>query len=201
MDGLRKKAIRDKAAKINKEAEQYQLIHATYAARFMIKGMVMDYYKEKCDELSQRIEDRFNRGLDIENEMNEKRDLLSKAKQSSFHIDVEYIDTKTEDMARVVKVENSFIINLPKSLALRVFKADGEYDYKVIQKIRRLMAHELGHLILHTNELLLIESTQGSIDISLQDQEEEARYFANELIELRRERNERFYKDRVYKNF
>ena len=201
MDGIRKQEIRNKAAEITKESEKYQLIHATYAARSMIKSMVMNYYKEKCDELSQRIQDRLKKGLDIENETNEKKDLLTKAKQSSFHIDVEYIDTKTEDMARVIKIENAFVINLPKSLALKVFKEDGSYNYEVIQKIRRLMAHELGHLILHTDELLHIESTQGSKIISVDDREMEAKYFADELITLRRERNERFYKDRAYKSF
>ena len=127
--------------------------------------------------------------------------MLAKTKQSSFHIDVEYIDTHTEEMARVIKVENAFVINLPKSLALRVFKDDGTYNYEVIQKIRKLMAHELGHLILHTDELLRIESTQGSKMLSTDENEEEARYFADELINLRRERNDRFYKDKAYKSF
>lgn len=201
MDGLRKKEIREKAEKITHESEKFQLIHATYAARSMIKGMVMEYYKKRFEELSKRIVERIKNGLDIENETAEKKELLAKTKQSSFHIDVEYIDTHTEEMARVIKVENAFVINLPKSLALRVFKDDGTYNYEVIQKIRRLMAHELGHLILHTDELLRIESTQGSKMLSTDENEEEARYFADELINLRRERNDRFYKDKAYKSF
>ena len=200
MEGLRKQEIRTKAEEITKASERFQLIHATYAARTMIKSMVMKYYEEKCSVLSKRIEDRIEQGLDIENETNEKIELLSKMKQSSFHIDVEYIDTKSEDMARVVKVENAFVINLPKALALKVFNEDGNYNYEIIQKIRRLMAHELGHLILHTDELLHIDGTQGSLELSFDEKEIEARYFAEELIELRRKRNERLYKDRAYKS-
>lgn len=48
MDGLRKKEIREKAEKITHESEKFQLIHATYAARSMIKGMVMDLGKFYC---------------------------------------------------------------------------------------------------------------------------------------------------------
>ena len=109
MDGLRKKAIREKAEELTKESEQYQLIHATYAARSMIKGLVMKYYKERYDDLLDRISRKIDAGADIESDLKEKAELDSKTKQSSFHIDVEYIDTKTDDMARVVKIENAFV--------------------------------------------------------------------------------------------
>lgn len=201
MDGIRKKEIRDKAKEITTASEKFQLIHATYAARSMIKDMVMDYYKGKYKELAERIHDRMKRGLDIENEINEKNELMAKVKQNNFYIDVEYIETRTEDMARVIKIENAFVINLPKSLAKRIFDSDGNYNYDVIQKIRKLMAHELGHLILHTDELLHIEGTQGSIELSDDEREREATYFADELIQLRRERNDRFYRDKAYKTF
>ena len=201
MDGLRKKEIKDKACNITKVSEQYQLIHATYAARSMIKNMVMNHYKAQYDELSERISMKIKAGANIEKDLKEKAELETKTKQSSFHIDVEYIDTRTEDMARVIKIDNAFVINLPKSLANKIFDGDGNYDYDTLYKIRCLMAHELGHLILHTDELLRIEGTQGSMDLSDDEYENEAKYFADELIELRRKRNERFYRERAYKNF
>lgn len=201
MDGVRKKVIRDKVEELTKESEQYQLIHATYAARTMIKSLVMKYYKARYEELLERISNKIEAGNNIESELQEKAELESRTKQRSFHIDVEYIETRTDDMARVIKIENSFVINLPRSLADRIFKENGEYDYDVIHKIRELMAHELGHLILHTDELLYIEGTQGSKELTDEDYEDEARYFANELIECRRERNKKFYEDKAYKNF
>lgn len=83
----RKKAILDKASEITHSSEQYQLIHATYAARSMIKGMVMNYYKKRYDELSSCIAERLKKGLNIENQLKEKVELDALAKRSSFHID------------------------------------------------------------------------------------------------------------------
>lgn len=201
MDGLRKKEIRDRAEAITKGSEQFQLIHATYAARAMIKAMVVNFYKEKYDLLLKRISEKMELGKDIDKELQEKKELEARTKQSRFHIDVEYIETNSEDMARVVKVENAFVINLPKSLAEQIFDKNGDYNYRIIQKIRSLMAHELGHLILHTDELIRIEGTQGSRELSSEEYEAEATYFGNELIELRRQRNEKFYRDKAYKSF
>lgn len=200
-EGRQKKAILEKASEITHSSEQYQLIHATYAARSMIKGMVMNYYKKRYDELSSSIAERLRKGLNIENQLKEKVELDALAKRSSFHVDVEYIDTKTEDMARVIRIENAFVINLPRTLAERIFDSNGDYDYEVIQKIRKLMAHELGHLILHTDELLRIDGTQGSRDLTDDEEEAEADYFGSMLIKLRRQRNEKFYQDKAYVTF
>ena len=52
------------------------------------------------------------------------------------------------------------------------------------------MAHELGHLVLHTDELLKIESTQGSKNITEDEKEEEAVFFAEEILKKRDQRNE-----------
>lgn len=201
MNPDRERIILGKAEEITKKSEQFQLIHATYAARAMIKEIVKNYYKERYEDLSRRTKERLQKGLDVKSELVEKKELDSKARESSFHIDVEYIETKTEEMARVIKIENAFVINLPRSLAERVMDDDGNYNYETIQKIRGLMSHELGHLILHTDELLRIQGTQGSLEIDDKELEAEASLFGDELIRLRRERNERFYRDRAYKSF
>ena len=183
MDADRKKEIREKALEVSKGAERFQLIHATYAARGMIKEIVTDYYKKRYDSLSARVREKMDKGIDdVDAEMKEFDAMV---KQSSFHIDVDYINTYDEDTARVVKINNAFVINLPKSLADRIFDKNGEYNYEVIHKIRGLMAHELGHLLLHTGDLLQIDGTQGSKLITNDENELEARYFADELIELR----------------
>ncbi|MBQ9437307.1 MAG: ImmA/IrrE family metallo-endopeptidase [Lachnospiraceae bacterium] len=202
MDADRKKEIREKALEVSKGAERFQLIHATYAARGMIKEIVTDYYKKRYDSLSARVREKMDKGIDdVDAEMKEKKELDAMVKQSSFHIDVDYINTYDEDTARVVKINNAFVINLPKSLADRIFDKNGEYNYEVIHKIRGLMAHELGHLLLHTGDLLQIDGTQGSKLITNDEKELEARYFADELIELRKKRNEKLYTDRAYQKF
>lgn len=181
MDRQRKRDILEKAKEVSMVSEKFQLSHATYACQTLIKEIVMDSFKKKYDLLSERIEQKMNQGLNYEKEQEEKNRLDFLIKQKVFHIDVTYIDTATEDTARVIKIANSFVINLSKSLAERIFDENGNYNYDVIRKIRKLMAHELGHLILHTEELLDIESTQGSKLITDEDKEEEAILFANEL--------------------
>ncbi len=195
MDTKRKNEIVDIAKKVSHISEQYQLIHATYACQMIIKQIIMDEYIKKYDELSKRIEEKICKGLKYDQEQLKKEELDMLIKQRSFHIDVAYIETTSEDAARIIKIDNAFVINLSKSLLKQIFKSDGSYNYTVIHKIRELMAHELGHIALHTKELFYIDSTQGSKIIIDPEKEEEADLFGKNLLELRKIRNERVYQD------
>lgn len=195
MNTSRKKEIEEAAKKVSQTSEQFQLIHATYACQMLIKQVVMDDYVKRYDELLKRIENKVCAGLKYESEQAEKEELDALIKQRSFHIDVAYIETTSDDVARIVKINNAFVINLSKSLAKRIFNSDGSYNYAVIHKIRELMSHELGHLVLHTKELLCIDSTQGSKLIVDPEKEEEADFFGKQLLALRKLRNERVYQD------
>lgn len=202
MDTEREKEIKLKAGEVTEVSEQFQLIHATYACQTLIKKLVMDDLKQQYDELSKKIEEKMQLGCDYKEELKEKQRLDILIQQKAFHIDVAYIETTTEDAARVIKIDNAFVINLSRSLANRIFDAKGEYNYDVIRKIRELMAHELGHLILHTSDLLQINSTQGSKLIVDSEKETEADYFGECLLELRKLRNEKLYQDGgAHKNY
>ncbi|MBD5459252.1 MAG: hypothetical protein HDR27_11855 [Lachnospiraceae bacterium] len=85
--------------------------------------------------------------------------------------------------------------NYEAELEKKIFDENGNYNYEVIQKIRQLMAHELGHLILHTDELLHIDGTQGSKLITDEEKEEETDCFGKQLLHFRKERNEKIYRD------
>lgn len=195
MDTNRKNEICDIANKVSHTSEQYQLIHATYACQMMVKQTIMDEYIKKYDELSKRIEEKICKGLKYDQEQLEKEELDLLIKQRSFHIDVAYIETTSEDAARIVKIDNAFVINLSKSLLIQIFNSDGSYNYAIIHKIRELMAHELGHIALHTKELFYIDSTQGSKLIMDPQKEEEADLFGEQLLELRKLRNKKVYQD------
>lgn len=195
MDTKRKIEISDIAKDVSKVSEQYQLIHATYACQMLIKQIIMDEYTKKYDELSRRIEEKIDAGAKYDKEQSEKEELDMLIKQRSFHIDVAYIETTSEDAARIVKIDNAFVINLSKSLAKQIFNSDGSYNYAIIHKIRELMAHELGHIALHTRELFYIAGTQGSKIIIDPEKEEEADVFGKKLLEFRKLRNERVYQD------
>jgi len=195
MDTKRKIEIGDIAKNVSRISEQYQLIHATYACQMLVKQIITDEYTKKYDDLSKRIEDKICQGLKYDQERLEKEELDRLIKQRSFHIDVAYINTTSDDVARIVKIDNAFVINLSKSLAKQIFNPDGSYNYVVIHKIRELMAHELGHIALHTRELFYINSTQGSKLIIDSEKEEEADLFGKNLLKFRKIRNERVYHD------
>ena len=55
------------------------------------------------------------------------------------------------------------------------------------------MAHELGHILLHTDYI----DEEGIIDED-GNREEESNYFAEVVMELRRERNRSFYSNQNY---
>jgi Zn-dependent peptidase ImmA (M78 family) len=57
------------------------------------------------------------------------------------------------------------------------------------------MAHELGHIALHSGVLSTIESTNGSNELKGKF-EEEANRFAEELLRLRDERNKALFLDK-----
>lgn len=202
MDTKRKGEIKRNAQNVSRTSEQFQLVHATYACQMLIRQMVMDEYTKKYDCLLSDIEKKMVAGEKYEKEQKEKERLDRLIRQRSFHIDVAYIKTSSDDVARIVKIDNAFVINLSKSLAEQVFHSDGSYNYEVIHKIRRLMSHELGHLMLHTKELFDIESTQGSKLITDPEKEEEADFFGRQLLECRKLRNQKIYQDGgAHKNF
>ena len=124
-------------------------------------------------------------------------------KRNCFHIDIDYIDITDSNIARVVKVDNSFTIYLAQSLRDAIFTKHShdcnlnEMNYEIIQKIRKLMAHELGHLVLHTKDLLLEESLQGTLNLKIEEQEkeDEANQFGQYLLAFRRKRNEKIKTD------
>ena len=195
MNSLRKKEIRQKAKEVETVAERYQLIHATYACQSIIRDSITAHFKTHYDELKRKIEEKANRGMNFDEEEKEKKELEEKLKNNGFHIDVSYINTDPEDAARIVKIENAFVIYLSKAYLDNIFTSTGKRNYQVIQKIRSLMAHELGHLVLHTEDLLKTDSLQGSKLIKAEEKEYEANYFRDELLEYRRQRNEEIQKD------
>lgn len=195
MDTTRKQEIKNKAREINNLSEQFQLIHATYATQEYIKNIVKEFYQHKLAELKTRIMEKMEKDLNTDMEFKEKEHLEDLIKHNRFSIDIGYINISDENIARVIKVDNSFTVYLASSLKDSIFKQNGERDYTVIHKIRKLMSHELGHLVLHTKDLLLEDGTQGSLNIQDGTKEEEADLFGGELLELRKERNEQIRKD------
>ena len=195
MDIKRKQDIKGRAKDINDRSEQFQMLHATYASQEYVKLIVQDFYKEQLAKIKNEIKVRAERGLDTEKELERARGLKELINQNRFVIHIGYMNISDENMARVTKTGKVFYILLAQSLKDKIHKPDGRLDYGVVKKIRELMAHELGHIVLHTKEILAEDGTQGTLNIKTDDQEMEACLFAEELLELRRERNRRIRED------
>ena len=192
----RKVEIKNKAKEINDLSEQFQLVHATYAVQECIKGFIKESHIKALKNLTSRIADRMQQNLDTDKEFEEKKELEELIKRNQVSINIGYINISDDNIARVIKVGNSsFHIYLAASLRDSILKEDGEYNYDTIVKIRKLMSHELGHLILHTKDLIMEESTQGSLTICDDKKEEEADLFGNELLQLRKDRNRKIRHD------
>lgn len=201
MESGRQKYIEEQAEKISHDSEQFQLTHATYICTARVKDDVIKHHQKEYDDLQDKMKRRMRRKENIDIEKEELQGLKSIIDNKVFYIDVEYIGPKdTEDMtditeARVIKTRSRLVISLPKKLKEQIYNDDNSPNYGVIREIRELMAHELGHIVLHTEELLENEGTQGSKDIKDLDKEDEADYFAEVLLKLREERDEKIRRE------
>lgn len=191
----RRQEIKTKAKEINDFSEQFQLLHATYASQEFIKSTVQEYFQKKLNVIKKKIEEKTTHNLDAARELEELEELSNVIKNNRFAIDIGYIDISDDNIARVTKNGKSFSIYLAKSLKDSICNPDGSFNYATIGKIRKLMAHELGHIVLHTKEVLMEEGTQGSLNIKNPDEESEADIFAEELLGLRKERNKKIRED------
>ena len=190
----RKQDIQKQAIEVNKVAEDYQLIHACFAVQKILNERIQNHLKTKVDKLSEKFSD--------ENLSNEQLLLLHKEKtelelecaRQHIIISVRYLDTFYGENARVTIIglyKNVFMISLPAELK-GIRDGEGTFDYEKMKRLRKLMAHELGHILLHTDSII------NDIDVDDEDKEDESKYFAEIILELRKQRNRKFYGDKCY---
>ena len=132
----------------------------------------------------------------------QKAKALKKVAHRKINILVDYLPQIKDNSARITWIQNNtYMIVLPKSME-SIRDADGKIDFKVLSALRKLMAHELGHVVLHAG---IFDSPIGDSktykQIEITDlTEQEAEIFAEKLISLRRARNEEIHQDDQYKN-
>lgn len=184
----RKEEILECAKNINSASEKYQLIHATFATEKIFQEKIQQNYSEAYDEIRQEIKDttdqeKLSKLLDKANELqNESR--------QKVRIVVEYLSKIKYGSARIIKRgKNNFQITLPKEME-NIRNEDEKIDFDKLGILRKLMAHELGHVVLHSGIL----DDQNIEDVNL-GPDDEADFFADSLINLRRGRNEEIYEN------
>ena len=177
--------IKAKASDVDKISLDYHLTHAVFACDRLLADEFKKAGGKKTKQLNQELQDSYRkRDINAVAKVMEEIKALSVKK---YRIFVDYIDMPPE-AGRVVKAENKLIISLPKKLAEDARDEKGLFKTAGVQKLRRVMAHELGHVVLHTEALINNDSLNGSNDLK-GPEETEAEIFAGELLRLRDERN------------
>lgn len=190
--------IHECAEKVNRMAEGYQLIHACFAVQKIINERINNLYAKKFDEIRSELSDD---SIDMDKAtqlLEEKRRLEMENRKKRISISVRYISSLKGMNARTTCVgtyKNSFVISLPEELSC-IRDESGEFDYDKMRGLRWLMAHELGHIILHTENI-----NEDGFDECDTDKEEESNCFAKKILELRRERNKKLFDDKNFDKF
>lgn len=193
--------IQELAAQVNRTSEMYQLIHAMFAIEKMYRDNNSSQYKAKVGQILDCLS---NPDLDAEERENLVREAknLKESYNKKVNILVDYIPQMQKNSARITWTQNNtFMIVLPKSME-STRDADGKINFEVLAALRKLMAHELGHIVLHSglfNSPCDVQSGHKQIEISAAS-EEEAELFASSLISLRRNRNAEIYDGGRFKN-
>lgn len=183
--------IKNLAAEVNKVSEKYQLIHATFAIEKLIEEKLHQNVNTEIAEIRKQ--------LTIETDKDAQERLFKKVQElkadvgSKVRIIVEYLPQIEDNSARLTRSSrNNFMIFLPKSME-NIRKSDGTIDFERMGRLRKLMAHELGHIVLHTGILYPCE------DLPDEEKENQAELFAITLIELRKKRNAEIHSDDHFK--
>ena len=173
----RQSEIDNHVQEIDSFSEKYQLIHATVAIEMLFKNKLHEEYKRTCVELRAELESAD--GAEKQAEIIDRINALKSEKNKKIRIQIDYLPQISESSARTTKTPNNvFMISLPKSLEV-IRDEKGCISKDKCEKIRFLMAHELGHIVLHSGILYDL------LDVSDAIKDEEANFFAEKLLSLR----------------
>lgn len=179
----RQDEIIDLVKQINIDSEKYQLMHAIFAIENMFQKKMQQDWQNEYNDIREKIKNTSNQ--DELEMLFEKARELNKESMHKVTIVVEYITNLEVGNARISTTENrNFQITLPKDME-NIRNDDGTINMEALTALRKLMAHELGHVVLHSGILTDVE-----IDDLNKGSEEEAEFFAEKLLELRRIHNE-----------
>jgi hypothetical protein len=188
---MTKKEVVTVAGKVHEESLNFHMGNAIFACGMMIQAKYAAYKEDRKQQINKELQTAYRRndGAIIRDLMAEKRTI----EHTRFPLFVEYAGMETVDGGRVIKAGNQLIISLSDKLLCNSRNTDGSYNEAIVKRLRYVTAHEIGHAILHTEDLLKTNSLQGARDLK-KDREEEAGYFASALVGLRKERIQKLSK-------
>lgn len=190
----RKKEISEFAEIANSTSEEYQLIHATFAIENLQNEARKKLYGNEYESIRKEISEAEKTNKEAIALLLNKAEGL-KSRFQNISIQVQYLSKLRYGCARTYRTENGvFFISLPEEMK-KVRDKNGKIDFEKMKDLRKLMAHELGHVVLHTDSL-------GPIQKEISDCEEaEADFFSDVLIDLRKKRNIEIHEDKNYVRF
>lgn len=192
---MEKRDIENVAEAINTISNTYHLSYATHACEKYNQTLYKKRKEEKNKELSDKIKEALaNSSHESLSKLLKEKNEISSPERISIYID--YV--ANIEKGRITQhMGSKFIINMPKSLMLSVIGENGSYNVNALNQIRKMMAHELGHIALHFDKLYDTLSTNGSYDLT-EEYEKEADWFAGKFLELRRNRRDKMNTDGVF---
>ncbi len=200
--GLQKEVIEKQAVEVNTKSDSYFLQHAVSTVEKIVNERLNKTLKERNSAKKKEIIELLNNPTDFTDENKSKK---AKEKIEDFDyakeikIRVVY-GISINNKARITRDLNIITVVLPKELEENIKLANGIYNHKVIQKIREITAHELGHILLHmfNDECTPLSKTEYNIsgEKFTPEQENEAELFSKVLIKGRDLRNEEFFSSR-----
>ena len=193
---MTKSEVENVAEEINTISSDYHLSYATHACERYNRFLHEKNIKKEIKELSEQLEEALqNNDSEKYGDLIEEKSMLKAFPRLSIYID--YVPNMQK--GRITRhLGGKFIINLPESLMQSVMDEKGQYDIKELNRLRKMMAHEVGHLALHFEELYKIHSNFGSDELK-GDYETQADCFADKLLELRRQRRDKMDRDGVFR--
>ena len=184
-----KEQIYEKAKWVNSISDEYQLIHATFALEKIFNDEMKATYEKEIIKLREEIANESETDK-LAGIFQRAKELKEMQRQKKIKIRLIYLKEIDENSARTTKTKNTYMILLPEKLKC-MRNEDGSMNFEKLRKLRHLIAHELGHIFLHS-ESILCEDSVGTRRLEGKA-EEEADCFAEQLIELQRRRNQELY--------
>jgi len=189
----RVKEIKDIAKRVYCISFNYHLTHAVFGSDGFLLQSRKEKYNAELKDLNEKLQVAIREKNTVEEDtLKAKADqLLKDLKKRKYRILIDYVDMDDPDGGRVISIEDNLLIQLPLKHTLNIKdKSTGELQTEAVKKVRNIMAHELGHIILHNN-LLSEFKLQGSEHPDLKSVDWEAKVFATELLRLYRKKDHR----------
>ena len=182
--------IKIRAQKVYDISFDYHLTHAVFGSDRLLVSGLMEANKEIVEKLKDALKAAAReKNIALVDELMVKIGVLERTlKSRKHHILIDYVPMDDPDGGRVINIDDKLIITLPKKIIENIMNDAGQLQKDPVEKVRKKMAHELGHIVLHT-ELVPRYDLSGSGKLDSLDWEAEV--FAEELLRLYKEKDHR----------